>query len=189
MIIHAMAKLVREFPNTYLLMVGDGPRKDELVSLAKSLKVSRHIVFTGPVPNAALPDYYRAADIAFNSFTRVPAADRVIHTPSLCNSIKQVHPISISFSTIESLASGVPVVAVVKNVRNYRQREMSPTDCGVLTPEDDLLWLTNMIKGLIKNPSKVEEMGKHARECAVKKRNLENSTRKVVDVYNHVLGS
>ena len=191
MVIKAFAKLNKEFDNIYLLLVGDGPRKNELIQLAKDLKIEKNIVFTGAIPNWDLPNYYAAADIAFNSFTDVPAVDSVIHTPSLQNSIEKVHTISINFSTIEALASGLPVIAVVKKVYGYRNidEEYMMKDCGILIPSDDLEALTNTLKTLINRPSLRVQMSLNAREIAVKKRNIHSTMKKTLKVYEYALSS
>ncbi len=189
MLIKAFAKINKEFDNTYLLLVGDGPRKNEFIQLAKNLKIEKNTVFTGAIPNWKLPNYYAAADIAFNSFTDVPIVDSVIHTPSLKNSIEKVHTISINFSTVEALASGLPVIAVVKKVYGYKNidYESIKNDCGILIPSDDLKALTNMLKTLIHRPSLREQMSLNAREIAVEKRNIHSTMKKTLKVYEYVL--
>jgi phosphatidyl-myo-inositol dimannoside synthase len=46
-----------------LLLVGDGPYRADLVRLAERSRVSRSVVFTGPVPWEELPAYYDAGDV------------------------------------------------------------------------------------------------------------------------------
>lgn len=56
--IEALAKLGNQ--QTILVIVGDGPEKDALLSLTKKLKIEDRIVMTGWVDDLA--DYYRSAD-------------------------------------------------------------------------------------------------------------------------------
>jgi phosphatidyl-myo-inositol dimannoside synthase len=46
-----------------LLLVGDGPYRDELGRLARRTGVSGSVLFAGPVPWAELPGYYDAGDV------------------------------------------------------------------------------------------------------------------------------
>ena len=50
-LMNAFALLNQEFPDTQLVIVGDGPLADELKDLASSLGVSDSVVFTGQVQN------------------------------------------------------------------------------------------------------------------------------------------
>jgi len=77
-----------------LLIVGDGPEKDKLASLSKSLGISEHVKFTGYVSNPF--DYLNASDIF-----------------SLC-SVDEALGISI----LEAMACELPVV--VKHVNGIR---------------------------------------------------------------------
>ncbi len=47
LLIHAFAKVHTKYPQTRLLLVGDGPERDTLESLSASLKLDKAIVFTG----------------------------------------------------------------------------------------------------------------------------------------------
>jgi D-inositol-3-phosphate glycosyltransferase len=90
-------RVIRALPliggQTRLMVVGGDARgraeEDRLKELASSLGVSGRIDFIGSVDHAALPDYYRAADVSV-----VPS-----------------HYESFGLVALESLASGTPVVA------------------------------------------------------------------------------
>jgi glycosyltransferase involved in cell wall biosynthesis len=46
-LIHAIPRVLRRFPNTYFLLIGDGPLKKELQGLTKKLCVENHVKFLG----------------------------------------------------------------------------------------------------------------------------------------------
>lgn len=50
-----------------LLVVGDGPAKEELEQLAKDLKIENHVKFLGFVPWEKVVTYYQVADIFLNA--------------------------------------------------------------------------------------------------------------------------
>ena len=53
--------------DTILLFVGDGPARNELEELTKSLKVSNRVRFIGKVDNSLVPFYYLMSDIFLNA--------------------------------------------------------------------------------------------------------------------------
>ncbi|KAA9299879.1 MULTISPECIES: glycosyltransferase [Aerococcus] len=65
-LIQQMAKLLELIPQARLLIVGDGPEKDHLMSLSQELKISHAVIFTGMVPHEEINGYYQIADIYVN---------------------------------------------------------------------------------------------------------------------------
>lgn len=45
-----------------MLMIGDGPQKEELVAYTRSLNLENNVTFLGIVPNETIPAYHRACD-------------------------------------------------------------------------------------------------------------------------------
>ncbi len=88
-LIYAIKKVSLVFPDFHLVLGGQGPLKASLVSLARKLRVDNYITFTGFIPEAELPDYYRMADIF------------VLPTLELEG---------FGLITLEALASGIPVL-------------------------------------------------------------------------------
>jgi glycosyltransferase involved in cell wall biosynthesis len=62
-IISAMPNIISELPNTVLIVVGDGPERNNLENLAKKLGVERNVMFVGSVPHERTILYYSAADL------------------------------------------------------------------------------------------------------------------------------
>ncbi len=50
-------------PNQRLMLVGDGPERKEIESLAEDLHIENRLIFTGMVDSSKVPDYYSAGDI------------------------------------------------------------------------------------------------------------------------------
>ncbi|MBN2517130.1 MAG: glycosyltransferase family 4 protein [Deltaproteobacteria bacterium] len=88
-LLHAMQAVIKAVPDVYLVVGGEGPLKDRLVSLTRELGIDNHISFAGFIPEADLPDYYRATDIF------------ILPTLELEG---------FGLITLEALASGVPVL-------------------------------------------------------------------------------
>jgi glycosyltransferase involved in cell wall biosynthesis len=86
--IRAVARLHGKIPRLRLLIGGSGPLRSELETQVKVLGLEGCIRFLGYVPEALLPDYYRAADLFV-----LPTAELE----------------GFGLVTVEALASGTPV--------------------------------------------------------------------------------
>jgi 1,2-diacylglycerol 3-alpha-glucosyltransferase len=103
-VIRAFAELRKRRREVTLVLVGDGPIRDQLESLATRLALKNATIFTGSVSHAEIASYYQAADLfVFSSLTDTQG-----------------------IVVLEAIASGLPVVALrdeaftsmVKNGRN-----------------------------------------------------------------------
>ena len=96
MLIRSLPLIRRRVPDAAVLLVGDGPRRSSLESLAASLGVARDVVFAGAHPWADLPPYFAAGDV-FCMPTRTRKAGW------------EVEGLGIVY--LEASAMGLPVVA------------------------------------------------------------------------------
>jgi phosphatidylinositol alpha-1,6-mannosyltransferase len=95
-LILALPRILREFPDAVLLIVGDGPYRRDLERLAARTGVAAAVRFTGAVPWAELPAHYGAGDVfAMPCRTRLGGLD--------------VEGLGIVY--LEASATGLPVVA------------------------------------------------------------------------------
>jgi phosphatidylinositol alpha-1,6-mannosyltransferase len=62
-LVAALPQIRRRVPGAALLVVGGGPYRTRLESLAREEAVSREVVFAGSVPFDELPGYYAAGDV------------------------------------------------------------------------------------------------------------------------------
>jgi len=60
-VIKAMPNLIKKIPNIHLLIVGDGPVKDQVLELIKKLSLEKYITLTGHQPNPV--PFYKVMDI------------------------------------------------------------------------------------------------------------------------------
>jgi len=88
-LIEAMPAILREHPDTHLVICGTGPLQEELRTVARSAGVERQVTFAGLVDNALVARYCAAADLFV--------------LPSLLEALPTV--------AVEALASGTPVVS------------------------------------------------------------------------------
>ncbi len=105
-VIRAMPAVIKNIPDAKLVIVGKGPARKTLESLAKELGVERSVIFTGYVSDEDFPRAFAAADVL--------AINSPVETQSLI--------------VLEAFATGVPVVgadsgaipdAVIPEVNGY----------------------------------------------------------------------
>lgn len=95
MIIYAMQKIIKKYPDAQLLLAGNGPEKENLENLIKSLRLTENVKMLGYVTN--LQEYQKIADV------------------SVSCSKREGLPLNI----VEAMLSGTPVVASVN--RGHRE--------------------------------------------------------------------
>ena len=93
-LLEALPAILKEFPDTVLLVVGKGYMRERLVKLAQKLQIRANVAFVlsnedPAVPNDVMPLYYSAADV------------------TVVSSWSE----GLSLAAIEALACGAPVVA------------------------------------------------------------------------------
>lgn len=88
-LIDAMPEVLRQHPDTQLVICGTGPLSDELRAAAAAAGVAERVTFAGLVPNSVVADYNRAADLFV--------------LPSRLEALPTV--------AVEALACGTPVVS------------------------------------------------------------------------------
>ncbi|OYD13865.1 hypothetical protein CH333_09640 [candidate division WOR-3 bacterium JGI_Cruoil_03_44_89] len=159
--------LIRSIPyvlkrvNVHFLIVGEGLHKKSLERLACSLGVREHITFTGFLKTRDYPNVYSIADIYV--------------MPSMCE--------LQSITTLEALASGLPVVVAEK----YALPELVHAgENGYLFEPGDHQDLADKVIKLLSN-KKIIKMGKKSLEIA-RNHSLKSSIEKYEDIYKMVKG-
>ncbi|NPA27003.1 MAG: glycosyltransferase family 4 protein [Chloroflexi bacterium] len=89
-LLRAFWGMAQVYPQAHLVLVGDGPERENLQDRVQHMRLTDRVHFTGMVPYEAVPAHLAAADIF------ATASDT------------EVHPLSV----IEAMAAGLPVVGV-----------------------------------------------------------------------------
>lgn len=66
--LYALKEVRKTCDNVYLVVIGDGDRKEELKKIAKELKIDKYTFFAGGVPNEKIVRYINGADIYLGTF-------------------------------------------------------------------------------------------------------------------------
>ena len=155
------AKTVKPEDKMKLVIFGDGPCREELVTQAKELDISDMVIFTGAVPNEELPPYYAACDIYI--------------TASLSD--------TNSISMLEAMATGLPVL---HRFDKLNQGQVQSGVNGYIFFDEYEMY--EELKAF-KNKSKEEkEILRHSVRESVKNAGSENLANYLIAIYGNVYG-
>lgn len=143
-LVKAMPLILEKQPKIKLIIVGEGPERGRLVSLATHLKVNGNIRFTGNIEHRVIPNVISSADVTIGP-------------------LKSSIPSSTSFpiKVLEYMACGKPVVGCYGGVSSdliingYN---------GILVREGDAQELATAILKLLGDGAFAKELGHNARK-------------------------
>jgi len=159
-LLEAVSQIREKFPQLQLLVVGDGPLKNELRDYAETLGIQKSVIFTGS--RRDVPSLLAAMDIFV--------------LPSLWE--------GLSISLIESMAAGKSVITT--DIAPIR--EVVNTDkVGILVPPENSSTLAEAIELLLKNKDWAERLGMAARERVFSTFNIETTIRRYTDIFEEIL--
>jgi glycosyltransferase involved in cell wall biosynthesis len=160
LLLRAMALALRDYPDLRLVLLGDGPQRDELEELATQLGIAERVDFIGKVPFEEVPAYLKAAD--FFGFASTTETQGLV--------------------TMEALAAHLPVIAVKASgtrdiVQNGKQ--------GLLVDEDPQA-LANGIRQLLADTAKFQKY-QQAAQIRAKEFEMKALASQLVDVYQQAV--
>jgi len=139
----SMEIALRKREDLRLLVVGDGELREEYQKMAAELGISPKILFLGDVPDAELPEYYAASDVAV-----LPSKDQSE---------------GFGLTILEANATGKPVVA--SNVGGIPSVVRHGYN-GLLVPPNHTSELAEAILFLSENREAAAAMGRNGRKVA-----------------------
>ena len=139
-LIHAMAAVQATVSGVRLVIVGDGPGRQSIESLARELNVD--VVFAGRVSDEDLPAYYRSAD--------------VVCSPALGDE-------SFGVVLLEAMAAGRPIVA--SNIAGYAEF-VGPAGSARLADVGDSASLAREICAVLNDSSLARTLGERGAKAA-----------------------
>ena len=150
-----------------LVIVGEGPLRGELQSLAARLGVTDKVVFAGEVNNAGVMPYYHAADLfALASVARSEAFG-----------IVQIEAMAAGLPVVNtSLDSGVPFVSLAG-------------ESGLTVPPGDAPALAAAINRLLDDQSLRQSLGQAGVRRARREFSLDTMLRRTLSLYEGVIQS
>lgn len=168
-LLRVLEALLRVEPEAHLLMVGDGPRPDDLLFLkqhAQRLEIDNAVTFTGLVARESVPAYILASEVGLSPFPP---------NPVLINN----SPIKI----LEYLNVARPVVA--SDIPAQREI-IDQGGGGYCVPHEEKAFLEAVLK-LLRDPVSARVMGQRGQRFVREQRDFQVLANIVEDVYRSVL--
>ncbi len=161
----AFVQAVRQRPELRLLMLGNGPLAPTLHQIFRQAGVEDRVHFPGQIPQARLPDFYRAADLY----------------------ISTSHSDGTSISLLEALACGTPVL--LADIPGNREWVSTPGEVGWLFRDGDVDSLQEGILRAVANRGQLPAMGRAARQLAESRANWEANFPRLFEAFEIALNS
>jgi len=159
-LLRAFAGIAMTYDNVNLLILGDGPERENLEDRVRVMGMNDRVKFTGMIPYSELPAYMATADVFVTA------------------SVTEVHPLSV----IEALASGLPVVGIVSpGVGDI----VKDGETGLLAPEEDLAVFTAKISRIVTDHEAREKMAQQAKVVSLQY-SIENTTQTMIEHYQEL---
>ncbi|MCK4897827.1 MAG: glycosyltransferase [Anaerolineales bacterium] len=159
-LLRSFAGAAQAFDNIGLLIVGDGPERDNLEDRVKHMGIDSLVRFPGLIPYHKMPAYLKMADAFVTA------------------SVTEVHPLSL----IEAMAASLPVLGIQSpGVGDTVENGVT----GFLAPEEDLAAFTAKMVRLVTDHKLRREMGLRASQ-EVNKYAIESTTQVMEERYKQV---
>ena len=143
--IEALPRIIKVIPDLKLIIIGDGPEKENLERFSRELKVNHCIKFVGAVSREKIPKYLAASDVFLSFYNWTNIGNPVIEAMTMGKCI----------ITLNNGDTG----KIIRNDYN-----------GILLEENKKLInnITESVIYLLRNLKLREKLGKNAREFAKK---------------------
>ncbi len=145
-----------------LVIVGDGPMRDELMSEASRLRVD--VEFLGNVQNSEIEKYYRKAEIFVLPCVTAPNG----------------HHDGLPVVMMEAMASGVPVIS--SNISGIPELVEDGKN-GILTPEKDVGAIANAIRTLAQDDDLRGRFSVEGRKKVIEKFNINDVAKSLKELF------
>ncbi len=160
-LIKAMGKVIQQFPDARLLIVGEGPRKEPLQRMVKELNLNEHVQFY-PIVN------HTAEMLSLLDVFVLPSFEE-----------------GLGLSVMEAQAAGLSVVA--SKVGGLPQL-IDDGRTGLLVHPKNADLLSEAILFLLRNPQKARQMGKEAQEFIQKEFSAQRMVNETLALYKQFIG-
>ena len=167
--IKALAKVVNKNGKDIIYrIVGDGPLKDKLMSLAEELGIEDCVEFMGNVEDEELLKLYKESHIFI--------------LPSVTASDGDQEGIPVVL--MEAQAMGLPVISTY---HSGIPEVVIDGKSGFLVPEKDVDALAEKMEFLVEHPELWSEMGRHGREFVEKHYDIRRLNKRLVEIYRNLI--
>jgi glycogen(starch) synthase len=158
--LQALALLDGDLSSARLVIVGDGPERTRLETLASQLEINERVTFVGAQSHENVAFHLAAADVFLFPTERDEAAPLVL---------------------LQAMACARPVVA--SKTGGITEVIGESGDCGVLIPPGEAKILAREMSMLISDPLRRKRLGEAARRRVLAEYTVERMVQRTLDVY------
>ncbi len=145
-----------------IVIIGDGPEREQLVKLSSELKISKNVIFVGGIPNYRVPSYLSAAD--------------VVVVPSIVE--------ASSISVLEAMAMAQPIIAAnIPGITDVTSNGLTSYLVSSGSPNE----IAKAVLFLLDNPSYGKKLGKTARNVVEKQHSWTNIAKEIAVLYKSAI--
>ena len=161
-LLKVFAKIAGDYPNTHLILVGDGILKDRFEIFVKQQNLQKRVHFTGLVEPEKIPYFASAIDIG-------------VHT-----SLREGLPRAV----VQILAAGKPVIAFdIDGAREVIRDGLN----GFLIPAKNEAILEKRLRFLIEQPEEAKSMGERGQKMVLEEFSVDKMLAKIEKLYFNIL--
>jgi glycosyltransferase involved in cell wall biosynthesis len=169
-LLEAMPAIRHGHPNVKLVVVGDGPLRQDLEALTRAQGITPNVTFLGAIPQKELPTYYASADVFVG--------------PSIVADGGDTESFGLVFG--EAMSSGCPVVASdVGGIRDVVQSGK----CGLLVPPADPRAIAGAVNRLLDNTAMRTRFGTKGRTEIVKSHSAQQTVERHAQLLREVIAA
>jgi len=164
-LIRSLPLILEEHPDAVIMIVGDGPEKDNLIQIVSELEIEEKVLFTGKVDHSEIQDYYRLIDLFIVPRKRDYASDLV--TP-----LKPYEAMALEVPLIVSDRKAL--IEIIGKDRGYSFKTEDPED------------LANLVCYCLNNMDECKSRAKTARAWLIKNRTWEKNAQLYRKLYENI---
>lgn len=160
-LLSAGIEIIAKYPDVKILIIGDGPERQNLETLAKQLRISKNVIFCGFQENVT--EFYHLIDI--------------VVLPSITEGLPMVLLEALTYSKpiVATRVGGIP--EVITNGKT-----------GILVEPQNPSRLAEGIIRILKNPEEANRMASEGRKLVEECFNSNDWNKKVEKIYQEILG-
>jgi 1,2-diacylglycerol 3-alpha-glucosyltransferase len=160
-LLRAFGGMAKAYNNVGMLILGDGPERENLEDRVQHMGITKQVKFIGMVPYEEIPRYLATADAFVTA------------------SVTEVHPLTV----IEAMASGLPVLGIQSpGVGDIVVND----DNGMLAAEEDVAVFTAKMVRLVTDHELRKNMSERARITA-RNYDIQRTTKLLLDQYEQLV--
>lgn len=168
-LMQAFQKVKEKFPHAKLTIIGGGEMEEQLLSLAKELKLGKSFQLLNKIPKSEVREHMAKADLFVAASMEATNGD----VEGIPNTVK------------EAMATGIPVIStthagIPELVTNNKD--------GILVKEGNANQLVEAIEFMVENRSLWESYALNAREKVERKFDKKKQLAEQAQIYNELLG-